>query len=234
MPSQVLPWLSVASREDAQAALDDGWPVVYTHVLSLLKERSPGLAAPCKCLELNLEDSPQADVRAALLEAIPFLDAARHEGGQVLVHCSKGQSRSPCVIMAYLLVAEGLSFSAARDLVVEKHPSTRVNVHFLDQLKLVEMDREELVHLVAEPVRPQAIPSPPQERRGRRNVYGSFPSAAARDRRRDRRCDRCNAADSPRRAKSPRRTPNCDRRDLRVTEGPDRRRMCVGPGPPGL
>ena len=50
-----------------------------------------------------MEDSHAADVSSQFQEAIDFIDCVREQGGQVLVHCKAGISRSPTICMAYLI-----------------------------------------------------------------------------------------------------------------------------------
>ncbi|XP_015257604.1 PREDICTED: dual specificity protein phosphatase 14-like [Cyprinodon variegatus] len=58
----------------------------------------------------------------------------QNQRGSTLVHCSAGRSRSPALIMAYLMRFEGLSLCQAHELVLECRPFIRPNAGFWRQL----------------------------------------------------------------------------------------------------
>ena len=51
----------------------------------------------------NVQDTSSANLTPTMLQALPFIRGAVEEGGRVLVHCEKGQSRSASVVAAHLL-----------------------------------------------------------------------------------------------------------------------------------
>uniref|UniRef100_A0A3Q3FNH1 Dual specificity protein phosphatase 14-like n=1 Tax=Kryptolebias marmoratus TaxID=37003 RepID=A0A3Q3FNH1_KRYMA len=54
--------------------------------------------------------------------------------GTTLVHCSAGRSRSPALVMAYLMRSKGLSLHQAHKMVLECRPFIRPNAGFWRQL----------------------------------------------------------------------------------------------------
>lgn len=54
--------------------------------------------------------------------------------GSTLVHCTAGRSRSPALIMAYLMRFEALSLRQAHEVVLEQRPFVRPNAGFWRQL----------------------------------------------------------------------------------------------------
>ncbi|XP_053177548.1 dual specificity protein phosphatase 14 [Scomber japonicus] len=54
--------------------------------------------------------------------------------GTTLVHCSAGRSRSPALVMAYLMRFEGLSLRGAHEQVLERRAFIRPNAGFWRQL----------------------------------------------------------------------------------------------------
>ncbi|KAJ3180849.1 hypothetical protein HDU85_003934 [Gaertneriomyces sp. JEL0708] len=83
-----------------------------THVLSLGLELSPFTRLKWKGIEV--EDSVAADMLGFLDEAVAFIHGALQEpNARVLVHCVAGVSRSPTVVLAYLMQHCGLSVEEA-------------------------------------------------------------------------------------------------------------------------
>ncbi|KAM6933372.1 dual specificity protein phosphatase 14 [Xenentodon cancila] len=62
----------------------------------------------------------------------------QNQTGSTLVHCTAGRSRSPALIMAYLMRCEGLSLRQAHELVLECRPFIRPNAGFWRQLMDLE------------------------------------------------------------------------------------------------
>ncbi|XP_054452558.1 dual specificity protein phosphatase 14 [Anoplopoma fimbria] len=58
----------------------------------------------------------------------------QNQTGRTLVHCSAGRSRSPSLIMAYLMRFEGLSLRRAHEVVLDQRPFIRPNAGFWRQL----------------------------------------------------------------------------------------------------
>ncbi len=52
------------------------------------------------------------------------------------MHCAAGVSRSPAVLVAYLMASEGLTLAAARQAVRAVRPASSPNLGFLLQLLL--------------------------------------------------------------------------------------------------
>jgi len=61
-------------------------------------------------------------------------ESARCIGGKVLVHCQAGVSRSPTLVMAYLMARYGRSMMETFQLVKHRRPIVAPNFNFLGQL----------------------------------------------------------------------------------------------------
>lgn len=108
-----------------------------------------------KIIELNKRNShfclipfgddfnPNALPKEYLDHACEYIDKARNQGKRVLVHCSAGASRSPAIVIGYLMKKYHLDFDTAEKHVRNKRPivDTRFRLrlqNYLPCLKLVD------------------------------------------------------------------------------------------------
>lgn len=87
-------------------------------------------------LQLLLPDDYKANLLELLPEATSWIDKALEENGTVLVHCTAGVSRSPSIVIAWLVKSKGYSYEKALDLVVEKRKVVNPNRGFRWQLSV--------------------------------------------------------------------------------------------------
>jgi len=85
-------------------------------------------------------------------------EKARCGGGKVLVHCQAGVSRSPTLVVAYLMARYGQPLMDAFQLVKQRRPIVAPNFNFMGQLMEFEQRcrRGEL-----SPVIDDSVPPPP-------------------------------------------------------------------------
>ncbi|GAB4840481.1 hypothetical protein Ancab_021250 [Ancistrocladus abbreviatus] len=83
---------------------------------------------------LWLKDSPSEDITSILYDVFDYFEDVREQGGQVLVHCSQGVSRSTSLVIAYLMWREGRSFEEAFQYVKAARGITNPNMGFACQL----------------------------------------------------------------------------------------------------
>ncbi|KAM8903664.1 dual specificity protein phosphatase 14 isoform 1-T1 [Spinachia spinachia] len=81
---------------------------------------------------VRIQDRPHEPL-SRYFEPVAQLIHLNRTGG-TLVHCSAGRSRSPTLIMAYLMRFEGLNLRRAHELVLHQRPSIRPNGGFWRQL----------------------------------------------------------------------------------------------------
>ena len=84
---------------------------------------------------LSLVDSPEETLFTPILEELfRFLDEALRTGGEILVFCVKGQSRSVAVVAAYLMRRFGMSRSEALGVIYSARKQAQVSLSFFAQL----------------------------------------------------------------------------------------------------
>lgn len=71
--------------------------------------------------------------------ACDFIDKAKCEGGHCLVHCSMGMSRSPAVVLAYMVCRLQMTLLAAYALMRQRRPTTSPNIALMRALAALEL-----------------------------------------------------------------------------------------------
>merc|ERR1712087_418134 len=61
-------------------------------------------------------DHPACDMKKYYEDIALLIDKEKNKGGRVFVHCIAGRSRSPSLVLAYLMRYEGMSLREAYDL----------------------------------------------------------------------------------------------------------------------
>mmetsp|Transcript_25200 Transcript_25200/g.65420 ORF Transcript_25200/g.65420 Transcript_25200/m.65420 type:complete len:279 (-) Transcript_25200:127-963(-) len=75
-----------------------------------------------------------------LQECIDFIELARSEGAKILVHCMSGITRSPAIVIAYLMKLRGWKLVDSVKWVMERRPSVQLNADAVQQLISMEQD----------------------------------------------------------------------------------------------
>ncbi|KAA3679843.1 dual specificity phosphatase 10 [Paragonimus westermani] len=92
------------------------------------------------CRRLVASDRETQDLRPFFNSAFEFIEESRCSGKAVLVHCQAGISRSPALVIAYLMAHSDLSLREAYRLVKSKRSVISPNFAFLGQLFEFEAD----------------------------------------------------------------------------------------------
>ena len=122
-----------------------------THVLNCGAELDCCFEGELMYLHVRLADNPGQELAPHLSGAYDFINGALLGGGQVLVHCAGGGSRSAAVLLAWLVqgrvAVEGgdvegggcMELASALELARSKRPIVEPNVGFLHQLGQLEV-----------------------------------------------------------------------------------------------
>ena len=95
-------------------------------------------------LRVPIDDKPGVDISSHFEASRAFISGALASGGNVLVHCHMGRSRSATLCAAYLIAEHRMDWRGALDAVRRARPSAAPNAGFLKQLKQYEPPRSSI------------------------------------------------------------------------------------------
>ncbi|CAG0899060.1 unnamed protein product [Darwinula stevensoni] len=142
-PTKVLPFLFLGSEHDAadqEFFHDHNVDYVLNVSLSIPK---PEFIKDSHFMRIPVNDSCNEKLRPHFEKAFQFLDMVQESGGNVLVHCHAGISRSPTVVIGYVMKRLHLTSEEAFRYVKSKRVIVAPNFNFLGQLLEYE---EQLKH----------------------------------------------------------------------------------------
>ena len=90
--------------------------------------------------KIELADKETEPIRKYFDETYNFINDAIENGGNVLVHCYAGISRSTSIVIAYLMKSKKIGFNKAFELIKEKRGKIQPNSGFVLQLKAYEKE----------------------------------------------------------------------------------------------
>ena len=93
-----------------------------------------------KYYRIDLIDNESTNIRKYFDETNEFINDAIKEGGNILVHCYAGISRSTSIIIAYLMKYKKMNFNKSFELIKEKRGKIQPNSGFILQLKAYEKE----------------------------------------------------------------------------------------------
>lgn len=84
---------------------------------------------------IDIDDDKDANIDKYFTECSRFIHNIILTNGKVLVHCFAGKSRSPTIVIAYLVMKKLMSLTNAYNLVKKCRPQIDINSGFLKQLE---------------------------------------------------------------------------------------------------
>jgi len=132
--SQILSWLYLGSFANA-CDLDELKRNNIKYILNCAVEcKNENLPSDIKELHLKLVDEPEFDITKHFKQTNDFINKVRTAGGNLLVHCKVGLSRSPTVIIAYLIKYYEFTADSAINFIKRKRPQIIPNQGFIKKL----------------------------------------------------------------------------------------------------
>ncbi|XP_029971885.1 dual specificity protein phosphatase 18 [Salarias fasciatus] len=129
--SQITPTLFLSGAEapmNATLVSQKGITLIVNATLNHACPTYPGV----ECLRIPVSDLPSARLGDHFDRVAERIHGNR--GGGTLVHCAAGMSRSPALVMAYLMRYRGVTLCQAHRWVQESRPYVRLNAGFWEQL----------------------------------------------------------------------------------------------------
>jgi protein-tyrosine phosphatase len=103
-------------------------------VIEILEPNETGHSLPPNVRVYRFEFDDKRTIQLA-----PWLDIIlpiiRNETGRGLIHCREGRSRSPSILIAYLIRYHHMTYEEALTLLQSKRPIVRPNPGFAEQLR---------------------------------------------------------------------------------------------------
>lgn len=129
--SQITPTLFLSGAEaplNAALVSQKGITLIINATLSHACPAYPGV----ECVRVPVSDLPTANLGTHFERVAERIHGNR--AGGTLVHCAAGLSRSPALVMAYLMRYRGVTLRQAHRWVQESRPYIRLNAGFWEQL----------------------------------------------------------------------------------------------------
>ncbi|KAG8524127.1 Dual specificity protein phosphatase 15, partial [Galemys pyrenaicus] len=105
-----------------------------THIISIHESPQP-LLQDITYLRIPVADTPEVPIKKHFKECINFIHCCRLNGGNCLVHCFAGISRSTTVVTAYVMTVTGLGWRDVLEAIKSSRPIANPNPGFRQQLE---------------------------------------------------------------------------------------------------
>ncbi len=90
---------------------------------------------------LVIDDDPKEDIYKHFFTAHEIISNAVFNKKNVIVHCAAGMSRSPTLVLAYLMIENKWTYEEAYNYIKAKRPNISPNIGFIKQLKHLEFNQ---------------------------------------------------------------------------------------------
>ncbi|XP_057358855.1 dual specificity protein phosphatase 15 isoform X2 [Manis pentadactyla] len=131
--TKVLPGLYLGNFIDAKDPDQLGRNKI-THIISIHESPQP-LLQDITYLRIPVADAPEVPIKKHFKECINFIHCCRLNGGNCLVHCFAGISRSTTIVTAYVMTVTGLGWRDVLEAIKATRPIANPNPGFRQQLE---------------------------------------------------------------------------------------------------
>ena len=132
--SKVYANIWIGGLEEAYNVSQTAW-IQPTHILNCTDRTRVWYGEnEVKTHRIPLKDDETDDTQL-LLDGAAKLEEWVQEGGRVFVHCLGGISRSPSVVIAWMILYQGYTFDTAYAHIQKRRDFIRPNEHYVEFLK---------------------------------------------------------------------------------------------------
>ncbi|TPX35944.1 hypothetical protein SmJEL517_g01701 [Synchytrium microbalum] len=107
-----------------------------THIISVIDEEQPAFPNDFTYMTIPAIDSEETNLLGHFPDAVKFIEDAISSGGNVLVHCLAGVSRSATIVLAYMMKKYDMAPTSALKVLRTRRRIVSPNDGFLNQLEL--------------------------------------------------------------------------------------------------
>jgi protein-tyrosine phosphatase len=134
VPNQILENLYLGN---AQTAQNPHYlrKIGITHILTVAAKLPPLFPTKFQYKVIEIEDTNDDFLKKYFIECIEFIENATKGGGNVLVHCKAGVSRSATIVIAFIMKTKNMSVVDAMEFVKERRNQICLNTSFMRQLE---------------------------------------------------------------------------------------------------
>ena len=118
----------------------------FTHIINCAggsKTFFPLYFKEFKYYQIELRDDGNIDINDSIVKFISFVkEISKDKKNKILIHCSEGISRAPCLVCAYLMWKFNMDSDSAINFIKEKRKCVDINFGFLFQLRNFQLNKE--------------------------------------------------------------------------------------------
>ena len=118
----------------------------FTHIINCAygsKLFTPSNFSEIIYYNIDLKDDVDVNLTNIIINFINFLkEVSQNKNNKILIHCAEGVSRSPALVVAYLMWKYNMDSKTVIDIIKEKRKFVDINLGFLFQLENLSLHRE--------------------------------------------------------------------------------------------
>ena len=118
-----------------------------THIINATRTSPNYFPEEFDYLICRIGDDDIQAIEEPINKCCEFIKEAVQEKGKILVHCRKGISRSPSLVISFLIIERNMTLKDALTKVKTARPIVLPNYNFIRQLQLIELNLTDSITL---------------------------------------------------------------------------------------
>ena len=132
-PSQIFPWLYLGDYMNANNNEELKFLNIKYILNCAFEIKISNIPSGIKYLKLDLIDSPEMNIVQYFEEAFAFIELARKNNDNILIHCKLGRSRSVSILIAYMIRYYNFNVKKAMEYIQAKRKQIKPNYGFINK-----------------------------------------------------------------------------------------------------